>query len=101
MVERFFFDGVDVLSNEFSIGMSKENASSVFPDVADTEFSIGDQTMVTAQEAGDLIVFLLLIKHRFFEHRFSLVRLLKGEGSLGRGIKKPILNKGCELLQFF
>jgi len=61
MVERFFFDGVDVLSDELSIGMRIENAPSVFPDVADAKFSIGDQTMVATQEAGDLMVFLFLV----------------------------------------
>jgi hypothetical protein len=53
--------------------MGKENTASIFPDAADAKFSIGDQTMVAAQEAGDLIVFLFLIKHRFFEHRFHPV----------------------------
>jgi hypothetical protein len=84
VVKGFFFDAVDTLSDELSIGMSIEDAPSVFPDVADAGFSIGDQTMVAAQEAGDLIVFLFLIKHRFFEHRFSPVESLKGEISSGR-----------------
>ena len=86
MVERFFLDGVDVPRDEFSIGMSIENTSPVFPDVADAEFSIRNQTAVAAQEAGNLIVFLLLIKHRFFKHGFSPGYLLTGEGSLRRGI---------------
>jgi hypothetical protein len=73
VAERFFFDGVDVLSNEFSVRMSKENTSPVFPNIADAKVSIGYQTMVAAQEAEDLTVFLFLIKHRFFEHSFSPV----------------------------
>ncbi len=71
--------------------MRIENAPSVFPDVADAKFSIGDQTMVAAQEAGDLIV-LLLVKHRFFEHRFSLIQLLRG--LTGPGHKKALPQQG-------
>jgi hypothetical protein len=42
MVKRFFFYGVDVLGNDFSISMSIEHTSSVFPDVADAIFSVWD-----------------------------------------------------------
>jgi len=71
VVERFFFDGVDVLGNEFSIGVGIENTASIFSDVADAKFSIGDQAMVAAQKAGNLIVFHFVIKYRFFEHGLS------------------------------
>jgi hypothetical protein len=71
VVERFFLDGVDVLGNEFSISMSKENTTSILPDIADTKFSIGNPTMVAAQKAGNLIASHFFIKHRFFEHSLS------------------------------
>jgi len=76
VVERFFLDGVDVLGNEFSIGMGIENTAFIFPDVADTKFSIGNPTMVATQEAGNLIAFHFFIKHRFFKHfLFPLCRI--------------------------
>ncbi len=71
VIERFFLDGVDVLGNEFSIGMGIEITAFIFPDVADTEFPIGNPTMVAAQEAGNLIAFHFFIKHRFFEQSLS------------------------------
>ena len=50
MVERFLFDGVDILSDELTIGMSIKNAVLILPDIADTEFSFRDQAVVAAQE---------------------------------------------------
>jgi len=61
MVERFFLDRVDVTSNEFSIGMGKKDTPSIFPDAADAKFSIGDEAMVAAQEAENLIPFFFII----------------------------------------
>jgi hypothetical protein len=71
MVKRFFFYGVDVLGNEFSIGMSIEDTSFILPDVADPKFSIGDQAMVAAQEAGDFVGSRPFIKHCLLEHSLS------------------------------
>ena len=71
MVKRFLLYGVDVLGNDFSIGMSIEDASSIFPDIADAKFSIRDQTIVAAQEARNLIAFHYFIEHRFFQHGIS------------------------------
>jgi hypothetical protein len=61
MIKRFFFYGVDVSGNEFSIGMSIEDTSSILPNVTDAKFSVGDEAMVAAQEAGNLIFFHLFI----------------------------------------
>jgi hypothetical protein len=54
MVERFLFDGVDILGDEFAIGMGIENAILILPDIADTEFSFRDQAVVVAQETEAL-----------------------------------------------
>jgi hypothetical protein len=48
MIKRFFFYGVDVSGNEFSIGMSIEDPSSILPDVTDAKFSVGDEATVAA-----------------------------------------------------
>jgi uncharacterized FAD-dependent dehydrogenase len=48
MIKRFFFNGVDVPGNEFSIGVSIEDPSSILPDVTDAKFSVGDEAMVAA-----------------------------------------------------
>jgi hypothetical protein len=56
MIERFLFDRVDILGNEFAIRMSIKNAVLILPDIADAEFSFRDQAVVAAQETGDFIV---------------------------------------------
>jgi hypothetical protein len=71
MVKRFFFYWVDILGNEFAVGMGIENTSFILPDAADAKSSIGDMTVMAAQETGDLIAFNFFIKHRFFEHGLS------------------------------
>jgi hypothetical protein len=71
VVEGFFLDGVDVLGNEVSISMSKENTTSILPDIADAKFSVGDPAMVAAQKAGNRIASHFFIKHRFLEHCLS------------------------------
>jgi len=71
VVERFFLDGVDVLGNEISISMSKEDTASILPDIADAKFSVRDPAMVAAQKAGNLIASHFFIKHRFLEHSLS------------------------------
>jgi hypothetical protein len=48
MIKRFFFYRVDVSGNEFSIGMSIEDPSSILSDVTDAKFSVGDRAMVAA-----------------------------------------------------
>jgi hypothetical protein len=66
MVERFLFDGVDILGDEFTIGMSIKNTVLILPDVADPKFSFRDQAVVTAQETGDLVLGRFSIKTCFF-----------------------------------
>jgi hypothetical protein len=61
MIKRFFFYRVDVSGNEFSVGVSIEDTLSILPDIADAKFSVGDEAMVAAQEAGNLIFFRFLI----------------------------------------
>jgi len=74
MIKGFFFYRVDISSNEFSVGMSIENPSSILPDIADAKFSVRDEAMVAAQEAGNFtfIFFDSFVKHRFLKHSSSL-----------------------------
>jgi len=69
MVERFLFDGVDILGDEFAIGMGIENAVLILSDIADTEFSFRDQAVVVAQETRDLVLGQFFVKKCFFQHR--------------------------------
>jgi len=78
MVKRLLFDRVDAPGNEFSVGVGVENATSILPDIADAKFPIRNQAMVTAQKAGNLIVFHSLIEHPFFQHSFSPLFRLNG-----------------------
>jgi hypothetical protein len=66
MVERFLFDGVDILGDELAIGMGIKNAVLILPDIADPKFSFRDQAVVTAQEAGDLVLGRFFVKKCFF-----------------------------------
>jgi hypothetical protein len=73
MVKGFLFYRVDISGNKLSIGMGIENPSSILPDVADAKFPAGDEAMVAAQEAGNLVIcFRSFIKHRFLKHGSSL-----------------------------
>jgi hypothetical protein len=66
MVERFLFDGVDILGDEFAIGMGIKDAVFILPDIADPKFPFRDQAVMTAQETGDLIFGRFLVKKCFF-----------------------------------
>jgi hypothetical protein len=68
MIKRFFFDGVDVLCDEFPVRMGEQHPSPVFPDAANAALTLGDQTIVIAQIARDLSVFQLLVEEGFLQH---------------------------------
>jgi len=68
MVERFLFDGVDILGNEFAISMGIKNAGLILPDVAPSIFSVRDSAVVIAQKASNFTIFNRFIKERFFQH---------------------------------
>jgi hypothetical protein len=65
MVERLFFDGVEMLGDEFSVSMGVENAAFVFPYMTDSKFSIGDQAEVAAKVARDPVAIQFLIEKGF------------------------------------
>jgi hypothetical protein len=48
MIKRFFFYRVNASGDELSVGVSIEDPFSVLSDVADAEFSVGDEAMVAA-----------------------------------------------------
>jgi len=66
MVERFLFDGVDILGDEVTIGMGIKNAVLILPDIAEPKFSFRDQAAVAAQETGDVILGQFFVKKCFF-----------------------------------
>jgi len=66
MVERFLFDGVDILGDEVTIGMGIKNAVLILSDIANPKFSFRDHAVVTAQETGDLILGRFFVKKCFF-----------------------------------
>ncbi len=66
MVERFLFDGVDILGDEFAIGMGIKNAVLILPDIANPKVSFRDQAVVTAQEAGNLVLGRFFVKKCLF-----------------------------------
>jgi hypothetical protein len=59
--------------------MSIESSAPVFPNLTDPVLSIGDQTVVAAQETGCFVVFQLFVKQGFFQHNGgpSLSKTLK------------------------
>jgi hypothetical protein len=66
MVERFLFDGVDILGDELAIGMGIKNAVLILPDIANPKFSFRDQTVMTTQEAGNFVLGRFLVEKSFF-----------------------------------
>jgi len=76
VIKGFFFDGIDICGNEFSVGVGVENALFILPDVTDAELPIGDRAAVVAQETKDLPVFQFLIEKAFFQDHLSYLRFL-------------------------
>jgi hypothetical protein len=68
MIERFFFDWVDVSGYDFPINKGIEFAFSVFPHSAHAEFRWCNLAAVAAEKTGDFPAFEALIKHGFFNH---------------------------------
>ena len=66
MIQRFLFNGIDMLGNEFAIGMGIKNTILVLPDITNPKFPIRDQAVVTAQEAGNLVLGRFSVKKCFF-----------------------------------
>jgi hypothetical protein len=62
VIKGFFLDRINVLGNELSVGMGVEGSTAIFPDIADAEFPVGDQAVVTAQKTRCLTIFQLFIK---------------------------------------
>jgi hypothetical protein len=80
MVQGFFLNRIDMLGDEFPIGMCVEDPPSIFPDTTESIFPIGDGTMVIAQETVDLVIFFAFIEQCFFQHlltRFPPNAILK------------------------
>jgi hypothetical protein len=60
-----------MLGDEASIGMGVKRAVPVFPDTADAEFSLGNDTVVIAKKTVNFFLFQFFIKECFFGHGFS------------------------------
>jgi len=67
VVERFFFDGVDIPGDEFAVGMGEKRPAPVLADLADAPSVLRDPAKVAAEKAGYLPVFEFLIEERFFQ----------------------------------
>jgi hypothetical protein len=78
MVEGLFLDGIDVGSNNLSVGISVQLALDVLPDAADAEFGVGNSTLVIAQQTMDHRPIDGFIEHGVFKHVDS-----GGKGALG------------------
>jgi hypothetical protein len=75
VVQRFLLDGVDILGNEFSIGVRVKNTVLIFPDVAKTDASVMDRAKVVAEEATHRSILPFLVKKGFFQIHYHHPRV--------------------------
>ena len=62
MVQRFFFNGVNVYGNGFAVNIGIKYAVEILPDSAKSVFLVADPAMVSAKEAVDEPVFQFLVE---------------------------------------
>ena len=67
MKDGFFFDGVDIFTDQTTVVEAVENPSPIFPDLADSSVAFADQAIVAAEQAADMArgVSGLGVKERF------------------------------------
>ncbi len=69
--QRFFFDGINIFSNQSAVHQRVQFAVPVFPHPADAAFSWFYVAMMTAQFTDDFVFLVRCIKHCLF-HLFPL-----------------------------
>jgi hypothetical protein len=73
MIKRFFFYRVNMLSDDFPIGMGIKDTAPVLSDTADAELPFVDDTMVITEKAVHLVVFQFLVEKGFLQHDSSFL----------------------------
>ena len=63
MVQRLFFDGIDIARDRFAIGKSVQGSGFIFADPANAEILVFDPAVVRAQMALHLAVFQFPVEH--------------------------------------
>jgi hypothetical protein len=68
MIEWFLLDGVDILRDELTIGVSVESPAFVLSNPADPEFAVVYFAVVVAEKTGNPGPLHLLVQTCFFLH---------------------------------